>query len=112
MEIKTLGKWQIVMEDKWHYLANLYNSNGEVILRSEAYSALSGVKSGIETIKKNIESDNFALSVDKNGKYFFKLYSSSTRLLCVSDTFQDLETCKNNIEQVKRFYNSPITICK
>lgn len=112
MTTNQLGKWQIVIEDKWHYLALLINSHGEVIMRSETYSALSGVKSGIETIKKNIGNDNFALSVDKNGKYFFKLYSSSTRLLCISDVFQNLETCKKSIEQVKQFYNSPITISK
>ena len=106
----NIGKWQIVIEDRWHYLAKLLNLDGEVILQSETYSALSGVKSGIETIKKNIENDNFALSVDKFGKYFFKLYSSSTRLLCVSNTFQDLQTCKKTIEQVKKFYKSPITV--
>ncbi len=108
--MENLSKWQIVIEDKWHYFANLSNSDGEVILRSETYSALSGVKSGIETIKKNIENDNFALSVDKNGKYFFKLYSSSTRLLCISDIYPNLETCKKYIEQVKIYYKSPIIV--
>ena len=101
------GKWQIIAEDKWHYYANLVSSSGEVLLRSETYSALSGVKSGIETIKKNIERNNFALSVDKNGKFFFKLYSSSTRILCISEVYTSLEHCNNAIKLVKKYFNSP-----
>ena len=96
------GKWIIENEDGKFY-AVLVASNGEVLLKTETYSALSGIKSGIETINKNIAKNNFALSTDKNGKYFFKLYSSSTRLLCISSVYGNRSMCERAVESVKRF---------
>ena len=104
---KYTGKWQIYSENG-RYAANLVASNGEVLLRTESYSALSGIKSGIETIKNNIERDNFALSVDKNGNYFFKLFSSSTRLLCISEAYTTKAVCESAINSVKRFAKTAV----
>lgn len=103
------GKWQIVTEGRSYY-ANLIASTGEILLSSPSYTALSGVKSGIETIRQNIEKNNFAISVDASGKYFFKIYSSATRLLCVSDGFSSLELCKNAIKNAKKIAKTTIFI--
>ena len=103
------GKW-IITESDGMFSANLVASNGEVLLRSESYSALSGVKSGIDTINKNIAKNNFALSIDKNGKYFFKLYSSSKRLLCISEVYGSKKLCDNAVESVKRFSQTAIIV--
>lgn len=105
--IKYAGKWLIYKEDG-KYAANLVASNGEVLLRSETYTALSGVKSGIETIKNNVAKNNFAISLDKNGNFFFKLYSSSTRLLCVSEGYSTKSVCESAIESVKRFSKTAV----
>ncbi len=105
--IKYAGKWLIYKEDG-KYAANLVASNGEVLLRSETYTALSGVKSGIETIKNNVAKNNFAISLDKNGNFFFKLYSSSTRLLCVSEGYSAKSVCESAIESVKRFSETAV----
>lgn len=105
--VKYSGKWLIFKEDG-KFAANLVASNGEVLLRSETYTALSGVKSGIETLKNNIFKNNFAISVDKNGNYFFKLYSSSTRLLCISEGYSSKAVCENAIESVKRFAKTAV----
>ena len=103
------GKW-IISEEDGRYTATLMASNGEVLLRSESYSALSGVKSGIDTINKNIMKNNFALSIDKNGKYFFKLYSSSTRLLCISEVYGTKALCESAMESTKRFSQTAVVI--
>lgn len=104
---KYAGKWLIYTENG-KYAANLVASNGEVLLRSESYTALSGIKSGIETIKNNIAKNNFAISVDKNGNFFFKLYSSSTRLLCISEGYSTKAVCESAIESVKRFSQTAV----
>ncbi len=104
---KYSGKWLIYSENG-KYAANLVASNGEVLLRTEPYTALSGIKSGIETIKNNIAKDNFAISVDKNGNYFFKLYSSATRLLCVSEGYSTKAVLESTIESVKRFSKTAV----
>lgn len=105
--VKYSGKWLIYVEND-RYAANLIASNGEVLLRSESYSALSGVKSGIETIKNNVAKNNFAISVDKNDNFFFKLYSSSTRLLCISEGYSTKTACESAIESVKRFAKTAV----
>ncbi len=104
---KYAGKWLIYTENG-KYAANLVASNGEVLLRTESYTALSGIKSGIETVKNNIAKNNFAISVDKNGNFFFKLYSSSTRLLCISEGYSTKAVCENAIESVKRFSKTAV----
>lgn len=101
------GKWLIKQEDN-RFLAELLASNGEILLRTESYSALSGIKSGIETVKNNIAKDNIAVSLDKNGNFFFKVYSSSTRLLCVSEGYSTKASCERAVDSVKRFSKTAI----
>ena len=100
-----LGKWKI-KNDGEKYFAELTASNGGLLLRTELYTSLSGVKNGIETIKRNIESGNFAISVDKYGHYRFKLFSNANRLICVSEDYSSRTKCENGIESVKRFAQS------
>ena len=97
------GKWKIKRDTDGKYFAELYASNGVKVLKTETYTSLSGVKNGIETIKKNITVGNFATSVDKNGRYCFKLFSKSNRLICVSDYYSSKAKCDGGINSVKRF---------
>ena len=96
------GKWKVKEEDGRFY-AELYASNGVIVLKTEYYTSLNGVKNGIETIKKNVNVGNFATSVDKNGRYCFKLFSKSNRLICISDFYSSKAKCESGINSVKRF---------
>ena len=96
------GKW-IIYQSEERYFADLKASNGELMLRTESYSTLSGIKSGIETLKKNIEAENFAISLDKNGNFVFKIFSTSKRLLCVGEGYSTREQCEKAFGSVKRF---------
>ena len=103
------GKWKIVEDDEGFY-AILTASNGGTLLKTEKYKSISNVRSGIETVKKNIDMGNFAISVDKNGNYRYKLFNSSNRLICVSDTYSSKAKCEHGIESVKRFSQSATII--
>ncbi len=96
------GKW-IIYQAEERYFADLKASNGELMLRTESYATLSGIKSGIETLKKNIENENFAISLDKNGNFVFKIFSTSKRLLCVGEGYSSREQCEKAFNSVKRF---------
>ena len=96
------GKW-IIYQAEERYFADLKASNGELMLRTETYSSLSGIKSGIETLKKNIEAENFAINLDKNGNFVFKIFSTSKRLLCVGEGYSTREQCEKAFVSVKRF---------
>ena len=100
--IKYAGKW-IIYEEDGRYFADLKASNGELMLRTESYSSLSGIKSGIETLKKNIELENYAVNLDKNGNFVFKIFSTAKRLLCVGEGYSTREQCEKAFSSVKRF---------
>ncbi len=97
-----LGKWKIIKEED-KFRAELIASNGGVLLKTENYTSLSGVKNGIQTIKKNIDGGHFAISVDKYSHFRFKLFSGSNRLICISEDYSSKAKCENGIESVKRF---------
>ncbi len=106
---KYTGKWKISQESDG-YTATLSASNGGTLLKTEKYKSLSGVKNGIETIKRNIDGGNFAISVDKYGHYRFKLFNQSNRLICVSEDYSSKNKCENGIESVKRFAKTDVVI--
>ncbi len=96
------GKWKIVQDDDGYY-AVLTASNGGTLLQTEKYRSITNVKNGIETIKKNVDSGNFAISIDKYGHYHFKLFNLSNRLICMSEDYSSKAKCESGIESVKRF---------
>lgn len=97
-----IGKWKI-KKDESGFFAKLHASNGGLLLITEHYTTMSGVKNGIETIKKNVENGNFAISIDKHNHYHFKLFSSSNKLICVSEDYSSKAKCDKGIQSVKRF---------
>lgn len=100
--VRYAGKWVIYKEDG-RFLADLKASNGEKMLSTESYTSLSGIKSGIDTLKKNIANENYAINLDKNGNYVFKIFSTANRLLCVGEGYSTKEQCEKAFASVKRF---------
>lgn len=100
--VKYAGKW-VIFEFDGRFYADLKASNGEIMLRTESYTTLSGIKSGIDTLKKNIELENYAISLDKNGNFVFKIFSTAKRLLCVGEGYSTREQCEKAFASVRRF---------
>ena len=96
------GKWVITEVDDM-FIAQLFASNGELLLSSEAYASASSAKSAIETITTNGLDGNFIIDVDKKGRYFFKLRNSQKSTLCVGETYSQLSKCQSAIDSVRRF---------
>lgn len=103
------GKWKVKEQDGKFY-AELTASNGGTLLKTELYTTLTGLKNGIATIKKNVDSGNMVISLDKHGHYHFKLYSSSNRLICISEDYSSKAKCESGILSVKRFAKTAIII--
>lgn len=96
------GKW-LINEVEDMFIAQLYASNGELLLSSEAYTTPSSAKSAIETITTNGVNGNFIIDVDKKGRYFFKLRNAQKSTLCVGETYSQLAKCQSAIDSVRRF---------
>ncbi len=104
---QPIGKW-IISEQNGKFIACL-SADGETLLTSESYGSLSGLKSGVDTLKNNLQAENYAVNVDKNGGFYFKLFSTANRLLCVSQSFPTRERCENAFFKCKRAsLNAPV----
>ena len=107
------GKWIITTgvgtEGQQVYYFELYANNGERLLESEAYTTYTGAVNGIRTHKKNIESNNFRITLTKRGDYIYKLLNGNGQLLCLGEHYKTKRLCQNAVESVKRFaMNSPM----
>ncbi len=109
------GKWVIDTingpdGEKLFYF-ELYANNGEKLLSSEEYTTYIGAVNGIETHKKNIDNNNFRISLTKHGDYIFKLLNGNGQLLCLGEHYKTKRLCQNAVDSVRRFApNSPTLI--
>ncbi len=101
------GKWIISSglnaEGAKIYYFELFANNGEKLLSSEEYTTYIGAINGIQTHKKNVEKDNFRISLTKRGDYIYKLLNGNGQLLCLGEHYKTKRLCQNAVESVKRF---------
>ncbi len=107
------GKWIVSAglnaEGKKIFFFELYANNGEKLLESEEYTTYIGAVNGIQTHKKNVEKDNFRISLTKRGDYIYKLLNGNGQLLCLGEHYKTKRLCQNAVDSVKRFaMSSPI----
>ena len=107
------GKWIISTglgaEGQKIYYFELFANNGERLLESEEYTTYTGAVNGIRTHKKNIENNNFRITLTKRGDYIYKLLNGNGQLLCLGEHYKTKRLCQNAVESVKRFaMNSPM----
>ena len=102
VNISYKGKWKI-RECDGMFIAELFASNGELLLASEYYSSFVSAKNIITVIKTNGLKNNFIIDSDKNGRYFFKLRNAQKYTLCVGEAYESLISCQSAVDSVVRF---------
>ena len=83
----------VIHQNNGEFFAQLASEN-ECFLQTEIYTSLSGIKSAIETLKNNIQAENFAIDLNGEGEFIFKIFSTAKRLLCISKGYPTIEQCK------------------
>lgn len=102
------GKYE-VYTDGTSYFYNLKASNGEVLIKSEAYSSKDSVLLAIEAIKRNVEVGTISVRQDKHGLYQFVLTAKNHRTLVMSANYSTEKRAQSASESFKRFAaNSPV----
>ena len=102
------GKYE-VYTDGTSYYYNLKASNGEVLIKSEAYSSKDSVLLAIEAIKRNVEVGTISVREDKHGLYQFVLTARNHRTLVMSANYATEKRAQSASESFKRFAaNSPV----
>lgn len=96
------GKYEVyAIADGYAY--RLKASNGEILVTSEVYTTRDGVIRAIDTVKKNIETGEIRIFVDKKGKWKFKLTSKNHRVLLISSNYAQEVGAQKASESFKKF---------
>ncbi len=100
------GRFVLEANGKGKFYFNLQAGNYEVILTSQMYEAKEGALNGIESVRKNSQTDSmFDRSVAKNGEFYFTLKAGNGQVIGKSEMYKAEASRENGIESVKR--NAP-----
>ena len=99
---RVAGKYVIVQEGpNWRY--KLKASNGEVIIVSEPYTSEKAVRSGIETLKRNVEISRCDIVEDKHGLFSFRVITKQGRCLATSANYKTKLRAESASNSYKRW---------
>jgi uncharacterized protein YegP (UPF0339 family) len=102
------GKYEIYPSGD-DYAYQLKASNGEVLIVSEYFSSRDSVLKSIEAVKKNLETGDVKIFVDKKGNYQFKLVSKNHRVLALSAKYSTEKSAVSASNSFKKFaFNADI----
>ena len=101
-----MGKFEIKSSGSDKCMFNLKANNGQVILTSQSYASMDGCKNGIESVRKNSQSDaQFERKTAKDGSPFFTLNATNGQVIGQSEMYSSKEAMENGIASVKK--NAP-----
>ena len=96
VSVRKDGEYQFVLK-AW---------NGEVILKSEGYSAKSGCENGIESVRVNSQDDNrYDRKLSSNGKSYFNLKALNGQVVGNSEMYESATGMEGGIASVMK--NAP-----
>lgn len=100
------GKFEIYKDKRGEFRFRLKASNGQVILASEGYKAKASCRNGIESVRKNSQSDaRFERKETKAGKWMFNLKAGNGQVIGTSESYESEKARENGIASVAK--NAP-----
>ena len=96
------GKYE-VFTDGTAFFYTLKASNGEVLIKSEAYATKESVLSAIVAIKRNISAGSIIVREDKHGLFQFALVAKNHRTLVMSANYSTEARAKSASQSFVRF---------
>lgn len=101
-----MSKFVITKRSNGEFQFRLLAPNGQTILVSEGYSALSSCENGIQSVKLNSQSySHFDRKTSSNGKYYFNLKATNGQIIGSSEMYESMQSRDNGIESVRN--NAP-----
>lgn len=97
----SAGHFETFKGDDGLYYFQLVASNGEELLRSDAYQSLSSAKKGITTTKKAAQLQaSFELHQADTGEWYFNVKASNGQLLAMGETYATKSNANQGIATV------------
>ncbi len=89
-------------EKNGKYYFNLKARNNQVILASQGYADISGVKTGIASVKRNaVSKNNFLIKNSTDGKVFFNLVAGNNQVIGHSQVYASKDGANRGIASVQ-----------
>ena len=102
------GKFEIFPQGDG-YAYQLKASNGETMIVSESFASRDSAIKSIDAVKKNLETGDVNIFVDKKGNYQFKLVSKNHRVLAMSAKYSSEKSAISAANSFKNFaFNADI----
>ena len=96
-------KFQIKKDKAGEFRFALKAGNGEIILNSEGYKAMSSCTNGIASVQKNCgDEDRYEKKEAKNGKFYFVLKASNGQVIGQSEMYNSSSGRNNGIKSVMK----------
>ena len=100
------GKFEVKATKGGQFMFNLKASNGEIILTSETYKTMKGLKNGIKSVRTNAKvAAHFKTLMSKKGEPYFVLRAGNNQVVGKSEMYSSDKALENGIESVKK--NAP-----
>ena len=97
---KAVGKYEFELEvDGFHFY--LIANNGQILFDSPSFTTLVGALKGIETFKKTVAENEFAIRGDKFNRYRFVLARKY-----YGENYDSKDQCQKCADSVKNFANN------
>ena len=103
-----LGKWKVEKTEDGKLFAKLRASNGGILLTTPVYTSETGLKNGINAIKKSLAADNVTVTANKAGKFVFKITAPSGRTIVTSEQYAAKFQCEKALDSAKRFAETAV----
>jgi hypothetical protein len=101
-----MGKFVISTRKNGEFQFNLKAGNGQTILASEGYTTLAACENGIESVRKNSQTEaRFDKKEATNGKPYFNLKATNGQIIGTSEMYESVASRDNGVESVMK--NAP-----
>jgi uncharacterized protein YegP (UPF0339 family) len=96
------GKFVVAKAKNGETFFNLKSVEGHTILRSEMYTTRAACNNGIDSVRKNCQSDQrYERMLSSNDKHYFNLKASNGQIIGTSEMFESADGMENGINSVK-----------
>jgi len=100
------GKFVVKTRKDGQFMFNLKAGNGEIIATSEAYKQKSSCMKGIESVRKNSQTEKrFVIKERKDGQHMFNLKAGNGEVIATSEAYKQKASAKKGIASVAK--NAP-----
>ncbi len=96
-----MGKFEIKKDAANQFRFNLKAGNGEIILRSEAYTTKSACENGITSVRTNsVDDTKYDRKTASDGSPYFNLRAGNNQVIGTSEQYSSVAAMENGITSV------------